>query len=205
MALANVADETQTIDVATFSSARVFRWGLYMILRSFVWWFIVAVPLSALLIYHSPAGGLLVEGSQQSASDTHMSATQTGVAWGLALVLALLTAFTYIRSSYCKSYYFRAGPRGIDINLPRYRVFTYRLEPQQFSWNEIGEITQWIYTFNGITVINRLDIEGLKKKRVFVHYLRHFHQFLFREPIPSIIARLEEIRAKSPYKPEPIV
>lgn len=198
---AHSADATKIINVATFSPGRVFRWGLYMVIRSCVGWWFLAVSVT-LLYFYMAEGPSTVPTNLKRLS---LSDTQAAIAFGLTFVLALLTAFTYIRSSFRKSCYFRAGPKGISINLPRYRFLTYRLEPQQFSWSEIGKITQWRFIFNGITVYNLLYIDGLKKQRVFVHRLRTLPQFLFREPIPSIIERLEEIREKSPYKPEPII
>src|SRR5262249_41205785 len=137
------AEATKMVDVATYSGPRVFRHSFKIFCVSWFYLAVITVPLS-FFVYGLTKDWPSLKSffhwlSLQSIYQT-LELTENGLAGfaggGCALVLAILQTFVFIRTSFLKNCYFRAGLVGIAINLPQYRLFTYRLVPQQFSWRE---------------------------------------------------------------------
>jgi hypothetical protein len=189
MRLADSYLDAGMVDVATFSRARVFFHGLL----SFFGWFLAGLLVTGI--------GCLI------ASDYLHSSALIGTGVLIVgcggLVFGVVGGSKIIRSSFRKSCFFRAGPKGLYINLPQYGLFNYRLHEQQIPWNQITDIRHYIFTM-GFRSFHDIRISGIGKSGK-VSIIRILPRRLFREPIPEIVDKLYFFWNKSSHRPEEVI
>ena len=119
-------------------------------------------------------------------------------------------AFTFVSggvgrvvSAFARGRYFRAGPDGLDIRLPKIRWFgLYRIVEHHLQWHQIERMVYVIHRHNLIPMARELQIEQYSGETVAVE--RHF----FSDNIKIILQKLLHEQAmagrQSGYATEPM-
>jgi hypothetical protein len=136
-----------------------------------------------------------------AASAGEMNPTKPGdmPSWWMVVVGAALafTGFCFVSggvgrmvSAFARDCYFRAGPEGIAIRLPKQGWFgRFRLTEYRFRWDEIKQLVHFTHRVNLIPVSRELRIEPQTGKTVSIP--RHY----FSASVKAIQQQLLAIQA----------
>lgn len=164
-----------SVDVATFSPARVLARGLlktmagapFLLLALFLVWFAFSQ----------------VEGDDRAIF-------LAVAAFVLLFALHVPGGIGRMISSSAKGCYLRAGHEGIDAQIPRYKLFGRFAVVRYFiTWNKVAEIVNFTYRLNGIPTTRELQI------RLRDGTCLAIASWLFAEDIPVIQQRLLAVQA----------
>jgi hypothetical protein len=156
------ARQSSMQDLTTYSPVRVALTGIWRV----IFGALLAVP-AGLLIWIGPNGEA---GAPRAAGDMP--------AWWLFVVglVMAFAAFCFITggvgriiSAFAEDCYFRAGPEGIALRLPRQGWFgRFRLSEYAFQWNEIKQLLHFTHSINLIPVSRELQVHLFEGKPVIV-------------------------------------
>jgi len=149
-------------ELTTYAPIRVSLTGIWRV----IFGLLLGVP-AGLLIWIGPAGE---PGAQHAAGD--MPSWWMFVV-GLAIALVALNFVAggvgRIVSAFSKECYFRGGPDGIAIRIPKRGWFgRFRLTEYRFKWSEIKQLVHFTHRFNGIPVSTELRIDLVDGKTVAI-------------------------------------
>ncbi len=170
-------------ELTAYAPARVFLTGLWRI----IFGLLLSVP-GVLLVYIGPAGE---PGAPHKAGDMPPWWLFL-VGWVLVFVACGLVAggVGRIISAFSSKCYFRAGPDGIAIRIPKRGWFgRYRLTEYEFKWGEIKQLVHFTHRLNLIPVSTELRIQLQNGKTIAIE------RFYFSASIKSLQKQLLTIGA----------